>query len=751
MSHHLTKHHPESPNGEDDVSKNHSGNRSFDTVLEARLARRSVLKGGFGLAATGFMGLGLSACGGGGGGGDSAGTFKLGFTAVAKNLNDLVTLPTGYSYSALYRLGDPINNATAAYANDGSDTAASFEFRAGDHHDGMAYFGLNAAGTAKDLSNAARGLLCMNHENITQIFLHTSAEVGAGFSNTARVAAQVDKEVNVHGVTVVEVQKSSTFAINKASSFNRRITAATEMDLSGPVSGDDLVKTKFSTTGAKTRGTLNNCANGVTPWGTYLTCEENWAGYFKRPASAATATTKAQAVQNRYMGTGSSNGSYGWANPSGGDTSGTDLYNRWDINATGATATDDFRNAAHTFGWVVEIDPFAATSTPRKRTALGRFGHEGAMPAKAVAGQPIVYYMGDDSQGEYIYKFVSTQNWDPADANGGLAAGDKYLNDGKLYVATFNANGSGSWTELNISNTTIAAGYTAYGFAYSFANQADVLVNCRLAADAVGATPMDRPEWTGVHPSTGDIYVTLTNNSGRGATGSFTSGKARGLDAANPRYYSDVKGGVTTSNGNVNGHIVRMKETGSSPSATSFNWDIYLFGAQSDADSTNVNISGLTADNDFSSPDGLWFSQAVPGLMWIQTDDGAYTDVTNCMMLAALPGQQGDGASTPVANTAVPANAAANQTVTTYAGKDATAATLRRFLVGPKGCEITGITETPDGKTLFINIQHPGENSTAANISIPANYESHWPDGGTARPRSSTIVITKNNGDQVGS
>ncbi len=745
MSH--PKHHPDSPNGQDDISKNTSGNPSFETILNARLARRSVLQGGFGLAASSFMGMGLSACGGGS---SADTTFRLGFTAVAKNLDDLVTIPTGYTYSALYRLGDPINNATAAYANDGTDSAASFTTRAGDHHDGMSYYGLNSAGTGKELTNVNRGLLAMNHENITQIFLHTAAEVGAGFPTAGRVVAQIDKEVNVHGVSVIEVQNASgTFAVNKASTYNRRITAATEMDLNGPVSGNALVQTKYSTTGVKTRGTLNNCANGVTPWGTYLTCEENWAGYFKRPASAATATTKTQAVQNRYMGTTSSNGSYGWANPTGGDVSGTGLYDRWNINVVGAAATDDYRNAANTFGWVVEVDPFAPASLPRKRTTMGRFGHEGAMPAKVTVGKPIVYYMGDDSQGEYIYKYVSTANWDAADANGGLTAGNKYLDSGKLYVATYNANGSGTWTELNISNATIAAGYTAYGFAYTFADQSDVLVNCRLAADAVGATPMDRPEWTGVHPTTGDIYVTLTNNSNRGTTGTFTSGKAKGLDAPNPRYYSDAKGAATNT-GNVNGHIIRMKETGSDPAALTFNWDIYLFGAQSDANGSNVNISGLTADSDFSSPDGLWFSQAVPGLMWIQTDDGNYTDVTNCMMLAALPGAYGDGGAVSVTNTAVPSNGGANQTVATYAGKVASSTTLRRFLVGPKGCEITGITETPDGKAIFINIQHPGENTTAGNIATPANFESHWPDGGTARPRSSTIVITKTGGGLIG-
>lgn len=749
MSH--TKHHPDSPNGQDAHSKNDSSNRSFAEVLDARLARRSLIKGGFGLAATGLMGMGLTACGGGGS--DPVDTsFKLSFTAVAKNIDDVVTLPAGYNYTALYRLGDPITLGTAAYANDGTDSADSFNYRAGDHHDGMAYFGLNSAGTAKDLSNSSRGLLAMNHENMTQIFLHTNAEVTTGFPVTGRVAAQINKEVNVHGVSVIDVlNQSGIFSVNKLSGFNRRITAATEMDLNGPVRGNALVQTKYSTTGVKTRGTLNNCANGTTPWGTYLTCEENWAGYFKRPVSAATAISKAQVIQNRHMGSGSSNGSYGWANPTGGDASGTDLYNRWDINVTGATATDDFRNAANTFGWNVEIDPFSPTSTPRKRTAMGRFAHEGAMLGKVTVGKPLVYYMGDDSQGEYMFKYVSTQNWTAADVNGGMTAGDKYLDSGKLYVATYNDNGTGTWTELSTSNTAIAAGYTAYSFTYNFADQADVLVNCRLAADAVGATPMDRPEWADVHPTTGDVYLTLTNNSNRGKTGTFTSGKARSLNAPNPRFYSDVKGGTTTNTGNVNGHIIRMKEAGSDPAALTFNWDIYLFGAESGADSNNINISGLTADNDFSSPDGLWFSQVVPGLMWIQTDDGNYADVTNCMMLAALPGQYGDGGAISVANTAVPTNGNANQTVATFAGKDASSSTLKRFLVGPKGCEITGITETPDGKAIFINIQHPGENTTVGNITIPANFESHWPDSGTARPRSSTIVITKSNGGLIGS
>jgi secreted PhoX family phosphatase len=209
--------------------------------------------------------------------------------------------------------------------------------------------------------------------------------------------------------------------------------------------------------------------------------------------------------------------------------------------------------------------------------------------------------------------------------------------------------------------------------------------------------------------------------------------------------YTDAYESTTTNKGNVNGHIIRWKETGGDGAATTFSWDIYLFGAQSDANGTNVNISGLTDDNDFSSPDGLWFSEANKGLMWIQTDDGAYTDVTNCMMLAAVPGNVGDGASyRVVANTAVPTNGDADESIVTFVGKDATASTLKRFLVGPRDCEITGIAETPDGKTIFVNVQHPGEEGTSTSLT------SHWPDGGTSRPRSATVVITKNDGGVVG-
>jgi secreted PhoX family phosphatase len=653
---------------------------------------------------------------------------------VSKSLADVLTVPAGYTATVLYRLGDPIATGVSAFANNGTDAAASYDRRAGDHHDGMYFFGMD--GAAKWAPKAAdRGLLAMNHEAITPSYLHPTGQTITG-TNTAQartVADEVLREFYLHGVSVIEVSKGSggSWSYQQNSSFNRRIHTLTPMALSGPVARTDFVKTKYSTDGSMTRGTLNNCANGYTPWGTYLTCEENWAGYFRRITTTDNPNRSAKelAAFTRYGigGTGTGSGSANSSNGNGRELWATftpdtadDLYGRWNTEVLGATAADDFRNGANTYGWVVEIDPFAPASTPKKRTALGRFAHEGAELGPVVVGKPLVWYMGDDSRNEYIYKFVSTQNWDAADVGGGLAAGDKYMDDGSLYVARFNADGTGVWLEIKLG----VNGITAANPAYAFASAADVLTHARLAADAAVATKMDRPEWTAVNPKTGECYVTLTNSNA-------SARPLAGTDAANPRSYNTPAGAAA---GNPNGHIIRFADTGGDPAATTFTWDIYLFGARSNAPA-DVNLSGLSADNDFSSPDGLWFSKATPGLLWIETDDGAYTDTTNCMLLAALPGSVGDGAARTITNT----SGAATRQQATFIGKAPGTDGLRRLLVGPKECEITGIAESGDGRALFVNIQHPGED-TVPNYANPASFGSHWPDGGNARPRSATIT-----------
>ena len=739
----------------DDENSNASGNADFMAVLDARLSRRSVLRGGVGTAAAVVLGgMGVSACGGGDDD-DAPATNppvdKLGFTAVAKSTADAVSVPAGYTAAVIYALGDPLTAGTPAYANDGSDT--DFDHRAGDHHDGMEYFGLNTAGTARDANGSERGLLAMNHEALSDNYLHVN-----GSSARPRPASESDKEIPAHGVSVVEVRKTgSAWAYVQDSAYNRRVTPLTPVELSGAVRGNALAKTLYSTTGNGARGTINNCGTGYTPWGTLLTGEENFEGYFTRSATDDAARgDKSVTALNRYKRKQGAASRHGW------ETSGADdKYQRWDISKLGASAdgSDDYRNELNTFGYIVEIDPYDKIAAVKKRTTMGRFAHESAAFGKAVAGKPLAVYMGDDSRGEYIYKFVSATNWDAADAepSNRIAAGDKYLDSGTLYVAKFNDDGSGDWVELSFDNLDVK-NYAGY----AFADAGDVAIHSRLAGDAVGATSMDRPEWCAVHPTTGEIYYTLTNNSVRKlepaapAVGAAPDSIQRALDAANPRSYKDSYGGAPEgSAGNINGHIIRMKEDGGEPSATGFTWDVYLFGAQSDADTSKINLSSLTADQDFSSPDGLWFSRST-GLCWIQTDDGAYTDVSNCMMLLGVPGQVGDGVKTTLSYTLADTT---TLTVDTYVGKKPTADTLKRFLVGPKDCELTGCTETPDGKTVFANIQHPGETISAATIGNPAGYVSHWPGNAgyqatagntSSRPRSATLAITKDDGGRVG-
>ncbi|MEE4451517.1 PhoX family protein [Novosphingobium resinovorum] len=661
----------------------------------------------------------------------------LGFTAVAHSLADIVAVPEGYSVTVMTRLGDPIAAGVSAYANDGTD--GDFDKRIGDHHDALHFFGLSATGTP-DRATSTRGLMVQNHENITQTYLHAS-----GPSASPRPLAEALKEIECHGVSIVEYADAGSrkWSYVQGSSFNRRITPNTPMSFHGPAAGSAFLVTAHSPNGTAGRGTINNCANGVTGWNTNLTCEENYAGYFRRDAADDAKRTTAELDSLKRNGITSRTGNYGWSTASSTD----DRFTRWNATITGASAAADFRYEPNQYGWVVEIDPYSPASTPRKRTALGRFGHEGAF-VRVATGQKLGVYMGDDSRGEYLYKFVSTETWAAADADASdrLAVGDKYLDAGTLYVARFNADGTGAWLPLvygSVPKRPASGGYSEY----TFASQADICVNTRFAADAVGATPMDRPEWTVGNPVTGEIYLTLTNSDN-------TNRPYNGTNAANPRSYNDPKGASNTAQlGNPNGHIVRLREDGDTTSATTFKWDIYLFGADAtDADPTNVNVSGLTVANDFSSPDGLNFSRAtnpsgqINPLLWIETDDGALTDRTNCMLLAAIPGHVGDGGKVTITNTN-----GGTATQDTYVGAKATAANLRRFLVGPQQCEITGIDQTPDGRTLFVGIQHPGENGTYA---APG---SHWPytqDGSTpaatVRPRSALIAITKNDGGVIG-
>ena len=745
-----------------DESFNNSENEHFQTVLSRSLenpARRSLLRGGLGLSALSAMPM-LAGCLSSESGAAET-PLALGFTTVGKSLLDNVILPPGYSYKVLHATGDRIKSSVTAYSNTGAETD-DWSNRIGDHHDGLDIFYVNASGKFST-TDTGTAVLAMNHESSADAhFFHPAGQTSNGvigekfdqfgsWNLGTRPELEAIKEINHHGISVVELTKTgNTWAYKLDSSFNRRVTPNTVANITGPAAHLAAIKsfmvTKWDPTGSKSRGTLNNCGHGKTPWGTYLGCEENWAVYFAMPKTSNAVDAKTITSRARYgvareplAATATTAASQGWHTVVPANAADADKFSRWNVSAVGATAADDFRNEPNTFGYNLEIDPLSPTSIPAKRVAMGRFAHEAAVCGIPKVGSPLAFYMGCDSRNEYIYKFVSTANWDAADVGGGMAAGDKYLNEGKLYVAKFNDDGSGVWLEMNISNPAIS-GYATY----AFANQADVLVNARHAADALGATKMDRPEWGALNYKTGEIYFALTNNNATFRTPATAN-------AANPRAFTDPDG--NKGSGNPNGHIIRFRETDSASTATAFRWDIFLFGSEEDHPA-DVNLSGLTAKNSFSSPDGLWFSKAT-GICWIQTDDGAFTDETNCMLLAAVPGTVGDGKKVTVTNTMMIANAPVTATKETFIGAALGEANLRRFLVAPKGSEVTGITETPDGKTLFVNIQHPGELTPKLGTGSAFTFQSQWPGVGPAygpagRPRSATIVITKDDGGVIG-
>ena len=742
-------------NKTDDEMCNLSANEHFQDVLERSLQspqRRLVMRGGIGL----FAAAALPMLGCGSTDDTSSSTSStLGFDAVGKSLLDDVILPSGYTYSILHATGDRLDSTVTAYSNLGTE-ADDWSHRIGDHHDGMDLFFVDAS-NKYTTTDTGRAVLCVNHESSADAhFFHPNGQTSNGVNGKkfdqfgtwdlgTRPELESLKEINHHGVSIVEVNKSgSKWSYKLDSSFNRRINAGTEVKITGPAAHLNDIKTffqtKYSPTGVVARGTLNNCGMGKTPWGTYLTCEENWAAYFVMPIGSNEVDAKTIASRGRYgvakaplAATVTTSTSQGWYTVSSTD----DRFSRWNVSAVGASATEDFRNEPNTFGYIVEIDPLTTTAVPSKRVAMGRFAHEAAVCGLPKVGSPLAFYMGCDSRNEYIYKFVTKASWDSADIRQGMTAGDKYLNEGKLYVAKFSSDGSGIWIELTISDSRISS-YANY----TFANQADVLVNARHAADAVGATKMDRPEWGAVNPGNGEVYFALTNNNASNRTPTK-------VDAANPRAYTDIDGKKGA--GNPNGHIIRFKETSSLSTANSFNWDIFLFGAEEDVG--DANLSQLTAKNAFSSPDGLWFSK-VSGLCWIETDDGAMTDETNCMLLAAVPGQVGDGGKVTAKNKMVVNGVEVVGTQDTFIGAALGETNLRRFLVGPKGAEITGLTESPDGTALFVNIQHPGENTPAISTGSAFAFESQWPGnknyGVAGRPRSATIVITRTDGGVIG-
>ena len=631
---------------------NRSSNASIHDVSSP--SRRTVLRGGLGALASGFLAplsavggaAALTACATSGG----TGASLLGFKSVAISLADTVLVPEGYSVQVIAPWGSPVglSGENHAFKDDASNTAAHQETQVGMHHDGMHYF-------AQDGSK--NGLLVINHEYTDEGLLFTDGMA-------TWTLEKVRKAQAAHGVSVLEIEdKGGKWEVVKPSPWARRITANTPCEISGPVAGHALVKTAADTAGRRVLGTLNNCASGITPWGTYLTAEENFINYFSGGDTLS-------AHEKRWGLKKGGGGGY-----------------RWHEHDARFDAVKN-PNEPNRFGWIVEIDPANPSSTPKKRTAMGRASHEGATVAMTKDGHAVVY-MGEDARFEYIYKFVSRDTMKP----GGAGANSTLLDHGTLMVAKFNADGKGQWIALTHGEGPLTA-------ANGFADQGEVLIKARQASDLLGATKMDRPEWIEVDKQ-GWVYATLTNNSNRGMD------KQPALDAANARA------------NNTMGNIIRWKEDGDFQ-ARSFAWNQFVLAGDPSLD--RAEAKGNIKGDMFSCPDGLWTDAR--GVLWIQTDmstsamgKGDLKNMGNNMMLAADP-RTGE---------------------------------IRRFLTGPVGCEITGATATPDGKTMFINVQHPGESpSERSNPKAPGAI-SNWPDkkpGG--RPRSATVVIRKNDGGVIG-
>ncbi|MBW4554479.1 MAG: PhoX family phosphatase [Trichormus sp. ATA11-4-KO1] len=708
-----------------DITINPSGNESIRDVIErVSMKRRRFIMTAVGASAVTVLGdvtiggilqtVAASTVPAG------LGFAGIGFESVEPNLlnpatgileKDLVTVPQGYKAQVLVAWGDPIMPGAPNWSSDASQDAAAQEKQFGMNADGMHFLPIpgrsyhrRTSGLPVPVEGRAfntRGLLCVNHEFTQEQFLHPEG------LNPVTIQ-KVRKSQAANGVSILEISKDrfgNNWSVNRNSRFGRRITGNTEMRVAGPVAGSDFVKSKkFDITpdgsfeigvndGYTAYGTVNNCAHGETPWGTYLTCEENWNGYFQNATRTVVSVPGVEDAdilqgQNRYGIPTSSR--FGWAS----------VDPRWDASTNPLEP--------HLFGWVVEIDPYDPQSKPVKRTTLGRFKHESAQFV-VDDNNRLAFYMGDDERNEYIYKFVCSRPFNP-NVRG---ANRDLLDYGTLYVAKFNDNGTGEWLPLVYGQ----GGLTPEN---GFRSQAEVLVKTRQAADRVGATMMDRPEWTAVRPRIGgfneiEVYCALTNNNRRGtepesvneADGSTISGSSRPpVDPANPR------------EDNRYGHIIRWRETGRSVAATSFNWDIFVeCGDKQDPDPNHVgNING----DDLSSPDGLWFDDF--GRLWIQTDHagtgtGDVVNIGSNTMSCANPNNPRE---------------------------------IKRFLTSPTDCEVTGVITTPDGRAMFINIQHPGSRGSTENPTSRSNWPHSQGYGPAGRPRSATVVITRDNGGIIG-
>jgi secreted PhoX family phosphatase len=603
-------------------------NNAFDAVVERAVSRRGFLGGalafgsGAAVMGTGLFGSATSARAQG-----SAFAFQP--IGIATDFD--IHVPQGYQWKLLVRWGDALfSDAEGAYSPENGVLADLSDRVFGENTDGMETF-----------VDGDKIILAINSE-----YANPDINLPVDTDGVPQSAEQVQMLKNIQGVTVLEIaDQGDGYQVVVDSSYNRRITHETQMTMDGPADGSDLVRTNADAEGKFPKGTMNNCGSGKTLWGTYLTCEENFNGYF---------------------------GTTGEREPTEGEI-------RYGIGGEGRYAYEKFDarfdlskepNEPNRHGWVTEINPLDPQSTPVKHTALGRFKHENAEMVQASDGR-IVVYMGDDERGEFMYKYVSNGTWAEGQPPDGL------LSDGTLHVAKFNDDMSGEWLPLTPETTGM--------------DMAEMLVFVRMAGSKVGATTMDRPEWIAANPLRVEAYCALTNNKNRGVKPN-AGGDETPVSGPNPRETNNF------------GQIVRWRPSGEDHGAADFTWDLYVMaGNPTLYDNKYGGSDNVNEGNMFNSPDGMAFSS--DGMLWIQTDgddsnEEEFEGQGNNQMLVGNP-KTGE---------------------------------IARFLTAPNGAEVTGLTWSPDRKTAFVGIQHPGGS---------------WPDN-VGKPRSSVISVWREDGATIG-
>jgi len=647
---------------------NRSGNPHIAELLGGVVARRTVLRGAAaaGAAAGVLTTPSTAAAATGLSGAEAAGSLT--FRPVAPNRRDNVTVPVGYDYDVVVKWGDRVLPGAPRFDvyNQTPESQAQ-------------QFGYNCDYVAMlPTGKRGRAVLVVNNEYTNEELMFPSGHYSD--NDMRRICIQA------HGMSVVEIRRGSRPGSweqvpAERTTLNRRITGDSPMRMVGPAAGARRLRTSSDPTGRHARGTLNNCAGGITPWGTVLSGEENFNQYFD--ISGPTAVRHAESYE-RYSLNGEDTRGWGKVDP------------RFELSEE---PNEPFR-----FGWIVEVDPFRPGSTPRKHTMLGRFKHEGANIRVGPSGH-VAAYMGDDEKGEYIYKFVSRRRWRDSDSPAARRHNMRLLQEGTLYVARFTGDGTGDdeydgtgrWIPLASDTESFVDGMTVQ----------DVLIDTRLAGDAVGATAMDRPEDVDVHPRTGKVYAALTNNDERGVE--FP------VDEPNPIGSSLVRDELGEplyrEKGNRHGYVLELTEVGNDPRATSFRWALMLVCG--DPEAPRTYFAGYPKDkvSPISCPDNLAFDPA--GNLWVATDGNALGS-NDGMFAVPLTGR--------------------------HRGR------VRQFLTVPVGAETCGPLISRDGRTVFAAVQHPGEVDDGGSFEHPA---STWPH--TDRfPRPGVVCSYRVDGGRIG-